>query len=139
MLMTMYAMPPNPTHFVNLNETGEICSSYTTNVACYSDRANMSGLGDPFGITDLASGVLNFMAAKRTAALQKQTVQLQAKQVKDTETTNARQFAMDQAKATADESKFTRDSQMIALAAIGGIAALITIVMVSNATKRSKD
>ncbi len=118
---------------MELSGTGDLCQ-----------RADVRGMGEmgilPIDILSPITGIATaFISTKSNEKIAKQQEKIAKLQIKGEREQAAREFAILQAMKQAEPHEKARNSQMIALYAVGGVAALISLYMLTSmARSRTK-
>lgn len=129
MLISTWAPPPVDA-LLGVADQGEIC------------HPNMQGLRqvtpDPFsaavgGIPSIVGAVQSILGTSPAQRIAKEQQKLEAAQIKAEKQAAAQQFALDQLQADVSPSEQRRQSEIYALYAVGGIAAIITLTFILKA------
>ena len=144
MNMVMYPAPPFPILMNGVGNAGEICSPGGPPTAPVSipypdvEGAQMSGLGDPFGISDIATAISSYFTSKAQAKSQKDALEAQMKMAQMAASQNAVTTAQNQAQSQVDTAAATRNSTLYSLYAIGGVATIVGVAFLLSAMKGKK-
>lgn len=93
---------------------------------------------DPFGgLTAVASLANSFIQGKREADIAKDQIKLAKQALKLQDMQESKRIALERAVALAERSQNERNSQVYALYAVGGVAAVVSILLVANAMRKS--
>jgi len=117
MLMPTYSAPPMPLLYG------------------VADTRRVSGMGDPWGITDLATGIFGMINAGKQRDIQRKQIAAELAKARMEQSEAAHSFALDQAKAQVAAAQNQRNTTTYALFAIGGVAAIVSVAFLLSGMK----
>lgn len=110
------------------------CSGIGAIAALYPTGDGLSG--DPFGITDFFGAAVSYINANKQQKIQKEQVGLERSALKQQKITDAQAFAAEQAAARIAPDEDRRKNQEMALYAVGGVAVIVTGLLIVGAMKK---
>ncbi len=122
----------SPVFSPDLAGTGELCQ-----------RADVRGMGEmgilPIDILSPITGIATaLISSKSNEKIAKQQEKIAKLQIKGDREQAAREFAVLQAMKQVEPHEKARNSQLIALYAVGGVAALISLYMLTSMARSRK-
>lgn len=125
--MLINVLPPSLPSIAGFQDTAALCQG----------EKNMNGLrGDPFGITDVLGLVSNWITAGKQEKIAKEQINVQQAALKQQKLVDAENLAVQQANALTAASEKDKQTQVIALFGVVGVAVIVTGLFLYGAVKK---